>query len=93
MANYSLILGEKLKTIMHHMSDNRNSFVKKPGKDFSRNRKFSFFGVLYFLTRLQGQCLDKELLHFYKYSQKVPTNSAMIQKRGKMLCTSMCFII
>lgn len=92
MANSSFILKQKLVAAMRRMSQNPDPFVKNPGKDFSRNRKITLFHVLDFLTGLHGQCLDKELLHFYDYATSLPTSSAMIQCRAKVKPEAMRYL-
>ena len=84
MADYSLITKQKLIHIMKKMSRSSDSYVKRPGKDFSRSRKISFFDTLRFLLSLGAKSLDKELLDFFSYRPDLPTSSAMLQQRGKL---------
>lgn len=84
MADFSLITKEKLKTIIQNMNRNIEPFIKQPGIDFSRTRKILFTDVIQFLLSLQSGCLDNEMLHFFSYSLKSPTSSAMIQSRSKV---------
>ena len=74
----------KLIHIMKKMSRSSDSYVKRPGKDFSRSRKISFFDTLRFLLSLGAKSLDKELLDFFSYRPDLPTSSAMLQQRGKL---------
>ena len=84
MADYSLITKHKLLHMMKKMSRNSDFYVKRPGKDFSRSRKISFFDTLRFLLSLGAKSLDKELLDFFSYRPDLPTSSAMLQQRGKL---------
>lgn len=84
MADFSFTAKECLKSIIRTMSKDVTPFVKNPGKDFSRNSPITFSDTLHFLLALQGNCLDKEMLHFFSYSPFTPTSSAMIQRRSKL---------
>lgn len=84
MSDFSITAKAKLKTIINNMAQNCAPFVKRPGKDFIKNRKISFSDTIHFLFSLQSDCLDCEMLHFFKYSSDLPTSSAMIQSRSKL---------
>ena len=67
MANISFIVKQKLESAIKILCRDFSSHVKRPGKDFSRNRKLPFEEVIRFLLPLQGQCMDQELFrHFSK---------------------------
>ena len=92
MANISFIVKQKLESAIKILCRDFSSHVKRPGKDFSRNRKLPFEEVIRFLLPLQGQCMDQELFrHFSKkplffstdYSG-IPHCSDMIQDRQKV---------
>lgn len=89
MADFSFSTKEKLKTIIKNMNENIDPFIKRPGIDFSRNRKILFSDVIHFLLSLQSECLDNEMLHFFSYSLNIPTSSAMIQSRSKIKLTAL----
>ena len=95
MANISFIVKQKLESAIKILCRDFSSHVKRPGKDFSRNRKLPFEEVIRFLLPLQGQCMDQELFrHFSKkplffstdYSG-IPHSSAMIQARQSRPCS------
>ena len=97
MANISFIVKQKLESAIKILCRDFSSHVKRPGKDFSRNRKLPFEEVIRFLLPLQGQCMDQELFrHFSKkplffstdYSG-IPHSSAMIQARQKLSDSAM----
>ena len=97
MANISFIVKQKLESAIKILCRDFSSHVKRPGKDFSRNRKLPFEEVIRFLLPLQGQCMDQELFrHFSKkplffstdYSG-IPHSSAMIQARQNLSDSAM----
>ena len=84
MANFSFIAKEYLKSIIRTMSKDVTPFVKNPGKDFSRKSPISFSDTIHFLLTLQGNALNREMLHFFSFSHSTPTSSAMIQRRSQL---------
>ena len=39
---------EKLQTILRELENNKTQYVANPQKDFSRNRKVSFYDMMWF---------------------------------------------
>ena len=68
---------------MKKMSRSSDSYVKRPGKDFSRSRKISFLIPYVSFFLLGAKSLDKELLDFSPIAGS-STSSAMLQQRGKL---------
>ncbi len=67
MANISFYCKAKTGVCYKNIMQIFSSHVKRPEKDFSRNRKLPFEEVIRFLLPLQGQCMDQELFrHFSK---------------------------
>ena len=50
MANISFIVKQKLESAIKILCRDFSSHVKRPGKDFSRNRKLPFEEVIGFLS-------------------------------------------
>lgn len=72
--------------IVDHMAQNPDPFVKKPKKNFSRNRKLGFSQLIRFCMSMQSGCISHELLkHFSFDPERVPSASAFIQQRAKLL--------
>ena len=44
---------EKLQAILKEMERDKNQYVANPQKDFSRNRKISFYDLMWFLLLSQ----------------------------------------
>ena len=75
-----------LWAIVDSMACHKDSFVKNPGVDFSRDRKLGFVKLLRFFLRIGCGCINHELLKFFSFHpQEVPTASAFIQQRAKLL--------
>lgn len=70
----------------------RDRFVKKPGHDFTRNRKISFSDTCWFLIGLQGKSMPNEILDFFDHSVSAPSSSAFIQQRKKILTEAWEFL-
>lgn len=75
-----------LWAIVDSMACNLAPFVKNPEKDFSRNRKLGFVQMVHFFLCMESGCINHELLkYFYFLPDDVPTASAFIQQRAKLL--------
>jgi len=84
---------EKLTSIIKEMSSSPWLFVKKPDKDFTRNRKLSFETVLRLLLGMGGGSLQVELLKHSGFSMDTASSSAFVQQRGKLLPFALEFIL
>lgn len=75
-----------LWAIVDAMACNTAQFVRNPGKDFSRDRKLGFIQLIHFFLCMESGCISHELLkYFYFLPDDVPTASAFIQQRAKLL--------
>ena len=79
----SYVKNTLLKTLFY-MDQERSSFVKRPGFDFSRHRKCSFQDVLLCLLTMENHSLNRELRHFFQASDISLTKSAFCQQRAKL---------
>ena len=59
MNNYPMFVKDKLKSIIKEMAASPELFVKKPGRDFTRNRKLTFEYVIQLLLSMVGNSLSK----------------------------------
>ena len=79
----SYIKKSLLKTI-NSMSRDIELFVKRPGMDFSRNRKCSFHSILTCILSMESHSLNREIRKFFNsIKAPIPTKSAFIQQRDK----------
>lgn len=75
-----------LWAIVDNMACNTAQFVKNPLKDFTRDRKLGFVQLIHFFLCMESGCINHELLkYFYFLPDEVPTASAFIQQRAKLL--------
>lgn len=75
-----------LWAIVDAMACNTAQFVKKPGKDFTRDRRLGFVQLIHFFLCMESGCISHELLkYFYFLPDEAPTASAFIQQRAKLL--------
>lgn len=75
-----------LWAIVDSMACNSDRFVKNPGKDFSRERKLGFVQLIRFFLSMESGCINHELLkYFYFVPEDIPSASAFIQQRAKLL--------
>ena len=59
-------------------------FVKRPERDFTRNRKLCFDKVISLLLAMEGGSLTTEQLNYFGCSANVASSSAFVQQRGKI---------
>lgn len=82
----------KLKSIVRDMAHKPELFVKNPGKDFTRRRKFDFADVITLLLGMGRGSLRTEMLEVHRYAADTPTASAFIQQRDKILPLAFQFL-
>lgn len=74
----------KLDAAIAQLSDTYWLFSKKPGRDFTRNRKLSFQKVVSCLLTMEGGTLTTELLKHFGCSANTASASALVQQRAKI---------
>lgn len=85
MTEYSKFVKDKIASIIKEMGESPETFVKSPGKDFTRNRKLTFEYVINLLLSMGGNNIFKELLEYFKYDVETATSSAFVQQMGQNL--------
>lgn len=68
------------------MSVSSESYVKNPGKDFTRNRKLDFESTIKLIVSMGGNSIKKELHEFFNYNEDTCSSPAFCQQRNKILC-------
>lgn len=81
-----------LLTILSDMQSHSELFVKRPGKDFVRDRKLSFSQTLRFTLAMNGNTIRKELLDFFDFSPGCISASGFSQQRNKLLPEAVDFL-
>ena len=75
-----------LWAVVDAMACNTSLFVKNPGKDFTRDRKLGFVQLIHFFLCMGSGCINHELMkYFYFLPDEVPTASAFLRQRAKLL--------
>lgn len=90
---YAKSIKEKLDTSINKLVQNVQEFVKQPGKDFTRNRSLTIKKLVDILITIGRGSQTKELLEYFEYSTQVPTSSAFIQQRNKLLPEALAFVL
>ncbi len=76
---------ESLLDTVDSISSNPTLFLSNPEKDFTRKRKLDLKTTLNFILNMSGGSINKELLDYFEYDNSLPSNSAFIQQRAKIL--------
>ncbi len=79
------MIKHSLLDILTDMQSMPGLFVKRPGKDFTRERKLSFSRTIQVLLAANGNTMRKELLDFFHFQSSCITSSGFSQNRDKIL--------
>ena len=79
---------EKIKQILlseiEKMDQHREDFCRRPGIDFTRDRKLPFDTLLHFQISMESGSVSHELLKYYNFNAGTPSLSAFYQQRAKL---------
>ena len=83
-----MIQPQTIKSLFHSAVQNVVSHIQdysvRPGKDFSRRRKFPAQALIQFLVAQGASSTRVELLDFFSLDPQAPTSSAFRQQRAKL---------
>lgn len=82
-----------LWNIIDEMNDYSWLFSKNPQSDFSRNSKLGFKRALSIILSFGSKSLPNELLDYFQCSQDIPSASAFVQCREKILPEAFNFLL
>lgn len=79
---------EKIKSMLladvDAMASAPETFAARPGRDFTRHRKFHTRDILLFPILMEQDTIDRELDKYFDFSLDVPSMSAYYQQRSKL---------
>ena len=79
---------EKIKQILlseiEKMDQHREDFCRRPGIDFTRDRKIPFGTLLHFQISMESGSVSHELLKYFDFDAGTPSLSAFYQQRAKL---------
>lgn len=78
---------ERIKHCVKRIEEHRENYVSRPGKDFTRTRKISFYDCMMSVVCMHGGTLFSEILEYfsrYNGNTGMPTVSAYLQQREKV---------
>ena len=85
-------LKKNLLSTISDMQSASHLFVKQPGKDFSRERKVSFWDTIRFLLSMNGNTIRREWMEFWDFQPEMLLFPPFSQQCQKLLPDSMDFI-
>lgn len=75
-----------LMGIVSDMAKDTSPYVRNPTADFTRDRKLNFENTVSLILSMGGQPINSELLDYFQYvAPEIPTASALVQRRDKIL--------
>ncbi len=79
---------EKIKQILlseiEKMDQHHEDFCRRPGIDFTRDRKIPFGTLLHFQISMESGSVSHELLKYFNFDAQAPSLSAFYQQRAKL---------
>lgn len=79
---------KKIKHILlskiENMDRHREDFCRRPGTDFTRDRKIPFDTLLHFQLSMESGSVSHELLKYFNFDAGTPSLSAFYQQRAKL---------
>ena len=79
------IIKTALENSIREINGYRWLYCVNPDKDFSRCRKLSFIQTISTILSFRGGTLNHDLRDFFRFDPSLPTSSAFIQQRSKIL--------
>lgn len=75
-----------LARIVSDMAKSPGAFVRNPSADFTRDRMLNFENTVSLILSMGSASINRELLDYFQYvSPSVPSASAFVQQRAKIL--------
>lgn len=81
---YSKLLKSRLNDVIVDVSMT-SGFIRNPKSDFTRKRKLDFITTFNSILSMGGSSLDRELMDLFNFNEKLPSKSAFVQSRSKIL--------
>ena len=76
---------EKLQVIIKEMEGNKAKYVANPQKDFSRNRKVSFYDMMWFMLFIGANSMSEEICRAFNHKVFFYISKAsIIKSRNKI---------
>ena len=85
MKNYPKHINNTLRSVIRDMAKHPEDFSRRPGKDFTRDRKLPFEKLLTLLVKMGGHSLRDEMLDCLDFEDMPATVSALVQQRSKIV--------
>jgi len=85
MAKTALIAKGTLHSVIEGLSKNLSGYVTNPQKDFTRERKLPFQKTAGLLIAMGAKSLGRELIEAHGLGEGIPSVSAFVQQRAKIL--------
>ena len=76
---------KKLQTILKEMEAHKSQYVAEPQKDFSRNRKVSFYDMMWFLLFIGANSMSEEIRRSFNHKDfSYISEAAILKSRNKI---------
>ena len=81
---YSDSVKALLLATINELAADPEKYAKRPGRDFSRNRKLSFKQPLLMFLTMEGECIREEIYTYFGRSTDAPSKTALYKQMQKL---------
>ncbi len=79
---------DSVKTILlaaiDELAADPEKYAKRPGRDFTRNRKLGFKQLLLMFLTMEGDCIREEVYTYFGRSTNAPSKAALYKQLQKL---------
>lgn len=84
MNNYPKLIRKRLNRCINRICLNKDDFVQRAGRDFSRIRKLSLYNLIHLIITFRNKSSSIELLEFYGHKTGILKVSSLLEQRLKL---------
>lgn len=81
---YSDSVKALLLAAVEELAADPEAYAKKPGRDFTRNRKLGFKQLLLMFLTMEGECIKEEIYTYFGRSTAAPSKAAFYKQLHKL---------
>ncbi len=81
---YSDSVKAVLPAAIDELAADPEKYAKRPGRDFSRNRKLGFKQLLLMFLTMEGDCIKEEIYTYFGRSTDAPSKAALYKQLQKL---------
>jgi hypothetical protein len=88
-----MLIKKSLDNCIKKLTKVKDEFVKRPDKDFSRDRKITFPKLIEMLITMKNHSSNVELLKFFGITTGIPRASSLLEQRCKLKPKALLYLL